>query len=618
VTTRGLSTLFLIAAMVAGLIFACSTAPPDDGVYVQASWQEARMVKGHRVHVLERHVSCSSCHELKNGAMGPVSPVKCAACHEKQAAIQHASGDARARFGPDAMADCASCHAFGAPDESTSPTSPKSTDGGAVAHTPRQLPERDFLAIDAGATPSYEPSECLRCHSVARGDVPPVVAHGQGDACLKCHRPHEQSRPERPACFKCHEQAKFSHAAHGGEAGCKGCHTHQHAKADEALGSCLGCHSKHKPIIPKTALFEGGHAQCESCHAPHSFEKALAKPCKSCHESVHVIGGASVAAHQQCTSCHSPHDVKGSPVAACAKCHSGVNPRHPRPSSGKGTALCIDCHSPHAAVPPTARATAKAPANVHDTAKPCSQCHSAAKSDHDFHRGSDCTSCHRPHAFKLTAGDPAACQQCHLAKLTLTAQNKGHQACAGCHKGLPHAPATGGGCETCHAAEQGKANPGHRQCMNCHEPHAGKVSKECKSCHAVEGRTAPPGHQKCQSCHEQHSGAPEHAACASCHAEKAKTKHGQIDPKCSSCHVPHGPKAVTPPACSTCHETKKLPGLHAEGKHTVACSTCHGGHDTVGQAFRAPCLSCHTDRKEHFPEAPSCATCHVFRTATRK
>jgi len=558
------------------------------------------MVKGHRVHVLERGVPCAKCHEMLRGEMGPVSPERCAGCHEKQSTIEHAREDARARFGPHAKADCAFCHAFGPPEGAT-------VDGGASSK-PRELPEIDFLAIDAGATPSYEPSECLRCHSVARGDVPPVVAHGQGSKCLGCHKPHEAARPDAPQCFKCHEQAKFSHAGHGGEPGCKGCHTHQHARASEALGSCQGCHSSHKPIIPKTALFEGGHAQCESCHAPHSFEKEAAKPCRSCHENVHVIGGTSVAAHQQCTSCHSPHDVRGTAATACRKCHSAVHPQHPRPSSGKGTAQCIDCHSPHAAAPP---------ANVHDTAKPCSSCHSVAKSDHDFHKGSDCTQCHRPHAFKMAPGDPKACLDCHQAKLTLTSQNKGHQSCAGCHKGLPHAPQAGGGCETCHAAEHAKTNAGHRQCLNCHEPHAGSLVKECKSCHAVEGRTAPAGHQKCQSCHEQHSGAPEHAACANCHAEKAKTKHGQIDAKCSSCHAPHGPKVLSPPACSTCHEAKKLPGLHSKGNHTV-CTNCHTGHDAAGQAFRTPCLTCHKDRKDHFPDAPSCASCHLFQSAAQK
>jgi hypothetical protein len=253
---------------------------------------------------------------------------------------------------------------------------------------------------------------------------------------------------------------------------------------------------------------------------------------------------------------------------------------------------------------------------MHDTAKPCSSCHEAAKSEQAFHRGTECTSCHRPHDFQMGAGDLAPCHQCHEAKFVLTARNKGHDSCAACHQGLPHAPASGGGCEACHAAEHGKANPGHRECTSCHEPHAGSVAKECKGCHAVEARTAPAGHQNCRSCHEQHSGAPEHARCPTCHAEEAKTKHGQLDGKCSSCHVPHGPKVVAPPACSTCHDAKKLPGLHTAGKHT-ACSTCHGGHDFAGQAFRESCLSCHTDRKAHFPDAPSCASCHLFEDKAR-
>jgi hypothetical protein len=584
VPTRALSPLFLLAAVVVAWVAACSSGKhaeetgtaPGRGVYVPLAWQAARTITGHRVHVVEHQVACTRCHELTGTTMGPVSPARCSPCHQKEAAIEHASARARERFGQEAKSDCTLCHAF--------------------------VPPKTEKGADAGAV-HIAASDCLRCHRVTQGQVPAVVVHDKGSDCLQCHRPHEDEKAKSAPCSTCHHDVSLAHAAHGGESGCKDCHTHQHGKAADALGTCETCHAGHDPIVPASALFATGHKSCVDCHRPHEFAKALAKPCRSCHESVHVLGESAVPVHRQCASCHSPHDVRGSAKAACVGCHADLHPDHPKVAAlGSGAGSCVGCHDPH---PP--------PGSSHGLAKACSTCHAGAKSDVAFHSATECVKCHTPHDFVLDDGGKAVCHRCHETKFVAVAPNTGHQACAACHGGLPHKPTSGqGGCPTCHAKEHARVNPGHVICTNCHEPHRGTVIAACKNCHATEVRTAPPGHLECLKCHEEHSGALVHAPCASCHAKEAQTKHGKISADCSSCHKAHGPGGpISPPPCAKCHDTAKLPGLHSAGKHTE-CKDCHSGHEKPGAAMRAPCLVCHTDRRNHFPEAPNCASCHLF------
>lgn len=526
--------------------------------------------------------------------MGRVTPARCRACHEKEGALSHAGDEARARFGPDARADCTLCHAFTASQSAVERE-------GILSAVNRGGLATDGESADAGAP--APPPDCLHCHRVAQGSVPAIAVHANGNDCLSCHRPHEDATPKAAPCLTCHRDVSAEHAAHGGESGCKGCHTNQHAKAAEAAGACTSCHASHEPVVPATALFAKGHDTCESCHRPHDFEKALVAPCRSCHETVHVLAQATVPAHQRCTSCHDPHDVRSSALASCGSCHGDLHPDHPKLASGSARAACVDCHEPHP--PPNA---------THGLAKPCASCHTIATSDVAFHAGIECTQCHAPHDFVLDDGGQTVCHRCHEAKFTATAANPGHQTCSGCHGGLPHQPATGSGsCTTCHQKEHDRANPGHLACNNCHEPHGGAVQTPCKGCHAAEADSAPSGHAACLNCHEQHSGAPDRAACASCHAKEAQTKHGLLSPTCTTCHEPHGRgRPSAPPPCQSCHEPAKLPGLHTAGKHT-GCMDCHSGHDDPAAAMRAPCLTCHADRKNHFPDAARCASCHLFQ-----
>jgi hypothetical protein len=424
--------------------------------------------------------------------------------------------------------------------------------------------------------------------------------HGSS-LCVSCHRVHESSTPTPAACDECHGDVKSTHGTsqQGVTEACTTCHEHQHAAARDARGRCDDCHREQKPIVPETALFADGHAECVACHRPHSFAPAEAVACRSCHETVHVLGGARVAAHRPCANCHAPHDVKGTAERACARCHASVHSDHPV----KGAAgTCVGCHDPHPS------AGSRAP-----VARACGSCHPSALSDHGLHSEVTCVRCHEPHHFALDGSDRKPCATCHAQEVSHSAVLAGHAACEGCHRGLPHHPSElRAACETCHGAEQRAVRTGHQQCLGCHEPHAGGIEKPCATCHREEHREAPRGHRRCTDCHQPHTGAATVASCASCHAPEASSPHGNVQGGCASCHRAHGPGGRRqPPSCASCHATASLPGLHAETRHQ-ACSQCHTAHGAPDAVLRDGCLGCHADRVRHFPNAARCTGCHLF------
>jgi hypothetical protein len=571
------------------MLAACSdsdqaTGSRGAGTNVQFAWQSARTRSGHKLHVAQHRVRCAACHELGGDSVGRAPPARCKACHEQESRIHHAERQAVQRFGEGAFSDCTTCHAFAV----EMPATGASPQGG----------RRQSAAALADLEPSRE--DCARCHASQQGQTPAVVVHGTSQ-CLSCHRPHQGSTPEPGRCAECHGEITTSHASSDRPAlrVCTTCHQHQHAPASDALATCQPCHAKQQPLVPASALFADGHTACVGCHRPHQFEKNSAAPCGSCHSEVRALAAERVAAHAQCSSCHAPHDVRANPVQACEKCHAEVHPNHPTPNPGRG---CVTCHDAH----PSA-------SHTREKARACSSCHQQAHTESEFHGELRCTQCHKPHGFALAKGDSTLCKDCHAGEVARATASTGHRDCEGCHRGVPHRPtALLASCGSCHAAEAQKVRPGHQKCTSCHEPHGGTQGTPCKSCHQQEAHSVKVGHNDCTSCHQPHSGAASFAACATCHVEEAASKHGKIAGGCAGCHRPHGPSGPpSPPPCGQCHQTTRLAGLHRLGKHQD-CARCHTGHDERPRLTRDTCTACHTDRKGHFADAPSCTSCHLF------
>jgi len=615
--------LLALLALIATVLLSCSNSAPAPGLSVQPTWQRARLAHGHQVHVVREHVPCSKCHELNGDSIGTPSPSRCVACHQKEGAIRHAALAAEQRFGAGTKADCTACHAFAGPTPAgataASSGSPTATADAGVAYgaVDGGTPHWAQATLDAGASDAADAAsaadagiphadfgarDCVRCHGQKQGNLPAIVVHATSQ-CVSCHRPHDDASPKPGACTSCHKQIATSHAALGKSPiqVCTTCHERQHGRAAEALNTCAKCHENTRPIVPKSALFANGHTQCVTCHKPHEFAKTAAAPCRTCHAAVHVLGESVVIAHNQCTNCHSPHAVRESPERACQGCHANVHPDHPKIG---GTHSCTGCHDPHPAA-----------GHLLDAVLKCSGCHQAAHSDKDFHQGLKCTQCHTPHAFSLKQAGLGLCRNCHAQELSRVALRTGHQLCTNCHGGLPHRPAALlAACSTCHAREQAEVKTGHAQCTQCHEPHSGAQTAPCQSCHQKEASSAPSGHLKCTNCHQPHTGSVAAApACASCHVSEGASKHGAVAGGCANCHQPHvgAPGPQKPPACTTCHAPTKLLGLHQIAKHQ-ACERCHTGHGDQPTLLREACLSCHADRKTHFPDAPRCANCHLF------
>jgi hypothetical protein len=94
--------------------------------------------------------------------------------------------------------------------------------------------------------------------------------------------------------------------------------------------------------------------------------------------------------------------------------------------------------------------------------------------------------------------------------------------------------------------------------------------------------------------------------CISCH--NISTSSPMMTMDCKTCHLKE--QEVKPLSnCASCH--KSLQGLHRENDHSASgCTACHRPHGwNVGD--REVCLSCHEDRKDHYP-TQICGECHPF------
>lgn len=435
----------------------------------------------------------------------------------------------------------------------------------------KHLAKGDIKCGDCHLVDDYKVVElaaCARCHEKQHSEdihtrVPMTKTSTvlvRDARCYDCHAFREEQFQSWD-CWRCHQKAQGEHgpvAVHIEET-CKACH-HPHSPEVLAPGECKSCHEKIG--VAHGALKDP--AQCRQCHGGHQPKAASRDGCLECHKkTVPIVTARTVIRkHKGCLECHAPHQPEA-PVLACDGCHDKVKVVHNKKAHGQER--CIECHAVHTPLP-TGRMGPK----------PCLDCHDKLAPQGFLHsKKVTCAECHQKHNFPATLDLPL-CVRCHEVKT-----EQGHAKCFDCHKTPAHAPEV-------------KPPP-------------------CKDCHAEVHASAVKGHQQCLDCHLVHGQTKAEAACDHCHEQK-KALHGAIEGGCRRCHRPHAPfKPEKPPVCTSCHELKQLPGLHATAKHQE-CAKCHTTHKSP-RADRETCLACHPAQRAHYPEAKLCKGCHPFSTA---
>jgi len=499
--------VMLILGFLAGFLFATLTKKVVPTIIegrqdvptrvVSQDWRIDRFSPGHSQHVLNLALECNDCHDPARADFKEVDIGVCTACHEEQAAHPHVGEEEQ-------ITECFTCHAF-------------------------------KFESDADG-----PWDCARCHGPFDTPTHQGLAMHADIACANCHHPHKPVEETAAQCSDCHKTFRVRHGRPELSNGCTDCHG-GHKLASEAA-ACMSCHENQPARVPPTAVFTGGHSACVDCHEPHSFSKASAMDCASCHKRQPVLAQRTARDHRECSSCHDPHAVRAADDNTCQGCHEDVVSTHPVEDHD----ACISCHDPH-------------PKQAAQIAMQCSSCHEDAGSERAFHASKTvCTDCHQPHGFDLSSvPQQSLCVDCHATQARLTRRIPDHSSCASCHEGTAHALSDPVSCSSCHGELEAASPEGHRECASCHEPHGGRVSSatSCTSCHKaaqlpglhrIPDDPNGPGHSDCATCHNPHNSTvrADRAACTDCHTDMVD--HQPDAELCTGCHTFISGKAASP------------------------------------------------------------------------
>lgn len=220
------------------------------------------------------------------------------------------------------------------------------------------------------------------------------------------------------------------------------------------------------------------------------------------------------------------------------------------------------------------------------------------------------------------------CAKCHIKEpkwiATKGGKHKTDVTCLDCHvEHLPNGKDLIPKCSRCHDDPD---TPHFRlkHCLGCHtNPHMPIASLKlpddakaaCGTCHAQELKwmtenKSKHAEQSCTFCHPVHGQIPK---CSECHEPHMK---GQKMADCVTCHNPHKPLDIVPPAttpvafCAPCHKDVAEKLSKTTTKHgQLRCVYCHKGkHPTV-----PTCQECHG--LPHGPaihkKFPKCLKCHL-------
>lgn len=281
--------------------------------------------------------SCTDCHaDLAATTDFPhaekLASVRCAACHDAQAAayeksVHAESRNAAAKAGKTSQAaTCPDCHG---------------------THDIRAMKD------PAASTDIFNvPATCLRCHGNIKVYKPapheegvPVhfvdSIHGKAllksglkvaPSCVTCHGSHEIMRLKDPksavsrthlpeTCGSCHAKILAEYT--------RGIHGQALKKGNPKAPVCVNCHSAHEVRTAEQAAWKlDVLSECGTCHA-----QSLRTYRDTYHGQVTALGFTRVAA---CADCHGAHGIF--PVSddrstvgpalrqkTCQKCHEGAN-----------------------------------------------------------------------------------------------------------------------------------------------------------------------------------------------------------------------------------------------------------------------------------------------------
>ena len=435
---------------------------------------------------------------------------------------------------------------------------------------------------------------CRTCHS-AHGLSEPRptfeeivflrVESSPSELCIQCHanlspdrtaRTHPMGRMEKPIPQQLIDAgALIDNDRHVLD--CLGCHEGHGSQGDLMLvvGAdqnelCLCCHEQMRP---------GRFREHEV--PPHPVGPGLSAPQAAAVRSA----GAKLGAGNRliCLSCHKMHHAKSA--------------RYILAFDDPQSDACLRCHRDKRAVASTShdlRSNFPNETNVHGLTVAeggmCSACHlfhnyARPVESHPLDPRGQCITCHQP-------------DRCAKSQV-LGAVNHPEEHCVACHD--PHDPQFG----------KYLAEPTSTLCTRCHQQQAGLARGPHDIMHDENEKKAWPqaavaAKDTCLACHRPHGTkqtglfrlpsdrtmAGAEGVCVACHANTRPGADSEIA-------LVHPRLAKEPPKQDTLPLAKT-----ADGRHLVACTTCHDPH-------RSPASAPHMLRGEGISTAQQlCLTCH--------
>jgi nitrate/TMAO reductase-like tetraheme cytochrome c subunit len=183
-------------------------------VHTQEEWISIQNTIGHRVHFVEKNLTCTNCHVLSIHEFTPPTDV-CLRCHQKSIRVSGmrdfhclncheftATGRDELRPGRES---CLSCHRLISNITTTRVSFPENAHSKSLCYT-CHIPHEAKV-----------PRACEGCHVASPGGIHNVQTH-QLLRCVTCHQQHNADT--RKTCLQCHGNKK----EHNSPLGCNVCH----------------------------------------------------------------------------------------------------------------------------------------------------------------------------------------------------------------------------------------------------------------------------------------------------------------------------------------------------------------------------------------------------------